>query len=233
MKIVDSFNFVQNERDRFVFDYIKNLPAGTKVLDVGAGPCPYKKYLEHCDYTSHDFCQLDDDAQRNGEGYGKIDIVSDIVDMPLPSGSFDFILCTEVLEHVPDAIGAIREMSRLLKPGGRILITTPLCSFLHQEPFHFYGGFTPFFYEKHLADNGLTDINCEFNQRYFSFITFDLVRFYKMYLKLPVLYILLLFPFVLLSLPLTVMLLLLRTYLDKVEKSDRYTFALKVLATKI
>ena len=85
------------------------------------------------------------DQLLHKDGYGKIDYVSDIEKIPVKDNSFDIIICTEVLEHVPNPIGALKEMARILKKGGKLLITTPLGSHIHQDPYHFYGGFTPFF----------------------------------------------------------------------------------------
>lgn len=45
--------------------------------------------------------------------------------VPLPDGSFDLIVCVEVLEHVADAEVTTRELARLLRPGGRLVLTTP------------------------------------------------------------------------------------------------------------
>ena len=47
-----------------------------------------------------------------------IDFVSDLLNIPVPDKSYDVILCTEVIEHVPDPISAINEISRILKSGG-------------------------------------------------------------------------------------------------------------------
>ena len=49
----------------------------------------------------------------------------------LPSGFFDWIVCTEVLEHVLDPFAAVREIHRLLKPGGHAFITTPFNFRIH------------------------------------------------------------------------------------------------------
>lgn len=51
-------------------------------------------------------------------GYGDIDIVSDIADMPLPNNSIDVIICTDVLEHVLHPREAVHEIGRLLKSHG-------------------------------------------------------------------------------------------------------------------
>jgi 2-polyprenyl-3-methyl-5-hydroxy-6-metoxy-1,4-benzoquinol methylase len=51
--------------------------------------------------------------------------VDDMTDSKLPAHSFDLILCTEVIEHIPDSKRALGEMHRLLKPGGVLILSTP------------------------------------------------------------------------------------------------------------
>jgi 2-polyprenyl-3-methyl-5-hydroxy-6-metoxy-1,4-benzoquinol methylase len=51
--------------------------------------------------------------------------VDDVTDSRLPAHSFDLILCTEVIEHIPDSQRALSEMRRLLKPGGVLILSTP------------------------------------------------------------------------------------------------------------
>jgi len=52
-------------------------------------------------------------------------IVDDITDSDFPSGTFDLILCTEVIGHIADSQAAISQMNRLLKPGGVLVLSTP------------------------------------------------------------------------------------------------------------
>jgi SAM-dependent methyltransferase len=131
-------DFNQMNRNKWVIEKAKTISAGSKVLDVGAGTCPYKYLFNHCDYKTHDFKKYEGVKLNGEQDYGKIDYVSDIVNIPIEDNSFDVVLCTEVLEHVPEPIKALEEMSRLLKPGGRLLITAPLGSGLHQLPYHYY-----------------------------------------------------------------------------------------------
>jgi SAM-dependent methyltransferase len=56
---------------------------------------------------------------------GAADLRSDITDLPCPDDSFDLIICSHVLEHVDDDRLAIREMLRVLRPGGSALVLIP------------------------------------------------------------------------------------------------------------
>ena len=85
-------------------------------------------------------------------------------------------MCTEVFEHIPDPIGAIKEFSRLLRPDGLLIVTAPFCSLTHFAPFHFYTGFNRFFYEKFLPENDFEIIELEFNGNYFEFIGREIRR---------------------------------------------------------
>src|SRR6266571_3855056 len=145
-------------RDRFVEEQASHVPPGARVLDVGAGPCRYRALFAHCEYKSQDSKPLEESATGWG-AYGSIDYVSDITSIPVPDASFDVVLCTEVLEHVPEPIAAIREIARILRPGGTLLLTAPQRSGAHQRPYHYYGGFTPSWYRHFLSANELTIVS--------------------------------------------------------------------------
>ena len=51
--------------------------------------------------------------------------VVDVLDMPFAGGSFDVVIASEILEHIPDDIAAMAEITRVLRPGGRAAITVP------------------------------------------------------------------------------------------------------------
>ena len=51
--------------------------------------------------------------------------VDDITRSALPPGSFDLVLCSEVIEHIRDSAGALRSIRRLLQPGGLLVLSTP------------------------------------------------------------------------------------------------------------
>ncbi|MBS1227023.1 MAG: Methyltransferase type 11 [Proteobacteria bacterium] len=151
-------NFSSYERDAWVQEKLKNIPASARVLDAGAGQCRYKSFLNHTRYETQDFAQYlgrESGPLKETWDYGKLDYVCDITNIPVEDGSFDAVLCTEVLEHVPDPISAIKELARLITPGGVMIVTAPLGSGVHQEPYHFYGGFSKYFFERYFEEFGL------------------------------------------------------------------------------
>lgn len=154
-------NVAAHGRDGWVREKAASLPAGTRVLDAGAGQCQYRSLFLHCLYKTQDFAMyggtLEGPSSEQWD-YGAIDYVSDISAIPVENGSFDVVLCTEVLEHLADPVSAIREFARVLRPGGTLLLSAPLGSGLHQEPFHYFGGFTPHFYTKYLREADIEPI---------------------------------------------------------------------------
>jgi ubiquinone/menaquinone biosynthesis C-methylase UbiE len=165
-----------NEQTRvnWIEHTLKKIPAGLTILDAGAGECQFKKFCGHLKYISQDFAQYDGSGdvgiQTGTWNNTKLDIVSDITSIPLPDQSVDAIMCTEVFEHIPDPISAIREFGRLLKPGGYLLITAPFSSLTHFAPYHFATGFSRFYYEKHLSENEFTINDLAFNGNFFECI---------------------------------------------------------------
>ena len=166
-------------RDRWVAQQAHRLPQGAVVLDVGAGSAPYRELFAHCDYRTQDFHQLSDRQLRYG-GYDRIDYVSDAAAIPVADATFDAVLCTEMLEHVPDPLSVLRELARILRAGGRLMLTAPLGSGIHQEPYHFYGGFTPYWYRRFLPEAGFADIQILANGGSPRFFSQEALRFLRL-----------------------------------------------------
>jgi SAM-dependent methyltransferase len=99
------------------------------LLDVGCGNQPYRSYFTRV--KSHQACDFD--ASR-----GNVDFACPADQIPLDNESLDSILCTEVLEHVPDPLAVWNEFHRLLRPGGKVLLTTPMYWPPHELPYDFY-----------------------------------------------------------------------------------------------
>ena len=114
------------------------------VLDVGCGEMPFRGLLpEATRYTG-----LDGPAAGDF-GMGRHPEIMDFdgVTIPFPDASQDHILCTEVLEHVPNPETALAEIRRVLRPGGVLIGSVPARSLIwrlrflsstcpHSEPFH-------------------------------------------------------------------------------------------------
>jgi SAM-dependent methyltransferase len=158
------YGFNTYNRKQWVAACASRLPAGTRVLDAGAGIGQYRPLFAHCDYKAHDFAK---EPQTVGQ-YTPLDYESDILDIPVPDHSFDVVLCTEVLEHVPEPIKAVRELARVLRPGGILMLTAPFGCVLHQEPYIFYSGYTEYWYRRFLGEAGCDVLSVAANQGFFS-----------------------------------------------------------------
>lgn len=175
-------------RVKWIEETLKKIPAGLTILDAGAGESQFKRFCNHLNYIAQDFGQYEgsgDVGLHTGSwDNSKLDIVSDIVSIPLQDQSVDAIMCTEVLEHVPNPVAALNEFARLLKPNGYLLITAPFASLTHFAPYHFASGLSRFFYEHHLPALGIEINEINFNGNYFEFIAQEnrrIKRMAKMY----------------------------------------------------
>jgi len=65
------------------------------------------------------------DAGEISDGAGAAVAGGDALGLPFPDGAFDRVIAAEVLEHIPDDDQAIRELARVLRPGGRLAVTVP------------------------------------------------------------------------------------------------------------
>jgi SAM-dependent methyltransferase len=147
-------------RDQWVFRELKKIDKGCIILDAGCGEQKYKKYCDHLEYKSQDFAQYDGKGdgtglQNTGWSYKKIDYIGDIWNINEKDGYFDVILCTEVMEHIMQPNQAIKELSRLLKKDGVLILSAPFCSIPHMSPYYYYNGFSKYWYQKNAKDNGL------------------------------------------------------------------------------
>lgn len=172
-------------REAWLEETLKQVPAGARLLDAGAGERRRKKHCGHLVYVAQDFAQYDGRGDRSGLQTGAwdqsgLDIVGDIAAIPEPDGSFDAILCVEVFEHIPHPVEALREFARLLRPGGRLILTAPFCSMTHFAPYHFYTGFTRYFYERYLPDFGFKIAERRSSGSYFHFLAQELRRLPEM-----------------------------------------------------
>jgi ubiquinone/menaquinone biosynthesis C-methylase UbiE len=165
---------IVDKRDKWIVDTLQKIPVGSKILDIGAGQCPFKKHCSHLEYLSQDFAQYegfwDEQIKEGSANSGRIDIVCDIISIPVEAASFDAVMCTEVLEHVPDPVAAFTEMTRILRSGGYLLVSSPFASYSHFEPYHFASGFNRYFYEHHLQKFGYKVLDLKANGNFYEYL---------------------------------------------------------------
>lgn len=154
---------------------LAGIAPGARILDAGAGEQQFRRFCAHLEYVSQDFAQYDgigDGAALHSAGWdtSRTDIICDIAAIPEADGAFDAVMCTEVLEHVPDPLGALRELGRLVVRGGHLILTAPFCSITHQSPYHFATGFSRYFYERHLPAIGFEILELEENGNFFEYL---------------------------------------------------------------
>ncbi len=103
-----------------------------KLLDFGCGSKPYQYLFNVDEYIGLDFEKTGHDHTNE-----KIDIFYDGKRIPFNDEYFENILCSEVVEHLFDLPGALAEMNRVLKKGGKLLLTCPFVWGEHEVPYDF------------------------------------------------------------------------------------------------
>jgi len=104
------------------------------LLDLGCGEVPF--YEVYRPYVTDNVCV---DWINTKHENPCVDHQYDLNrSIPLQNSHFDTILATDVLEHIlePDLLWS--EMSRLLKPGGKLILGVPFLYWIHEEPYDYY-----------------------------------------------------------------------------------------------
>jgi len=106
------------------------LPSGasTRVIDMGCGDGRHivESARRGCFAVGLDYDADELRRARARIGSQRVDlVVGDASRLPFRDGAFDAVICTETLEHLPDDAGAMREIARLLRPGGTLLGAVP------------------------------------------------------------------------------------------------------------
>ena len=119
------------------------------VLDVGCGVKPYRSLLLSPPSRASAYVGVD----LPGNPYATPDLEWDGVSIPRPDASVDSVLMTEVLEHCPEPGAVLREVCRVLRPGGFLFLTVPFVWPIHDIPHDEYR-YTPFALERLLREAG-------------------------------------------------------------------------------
>jgi len=118
---------------------ILGLKSGDKILDLG---CGFGRHAfeaarrgasvvaldagrDEVEGVAATFAAMVEAGELSRENLHVAAVQGDALAIPFPDGTFDRVICSEVLEHIPDDIGAMRELARVLRPGGTMAITVP------------------------------------------------------------------------------------------------------------
>lgn len=138
----------------FLREAIEGLADGSLIIDVGAGQAPYRELFARHDYRTTDW------AGTSHAPTTPVDYVAPAHDLPLETSSVDAVVCTQVLEHIADPVDALVEFRRVLRPGGRLIVTVPLTWYLHETP-HDYYRYTAYGLRHVLEKAGFVDIDIQ------------------------------------------------------------------------
>lgn len=125
-----------------------------KVLDFGCGSKPYKHLFSRC--NSYSGC----DIEKSGHCHENenIDFYYDGKKLPFSDEEFDWVFSTEVFEHIFNLEEILKELNRVLVPGGRIFCTVPFVWYEHEIPYD-YARYTSFGIKSILERNGFCIVN--------------------------------------------------------------------------
>lgn len=125
------------------------------MLDFGCGSKPYKSLIKVDKYIGLDF-------ENPGHDHSKeqIDVYYDGKKIPFTDNYFDSILCSEVFEHIFNLDDTLRELNRVLKTGGKMLVTCPFVWGEHETPYD-YARYTRFALTNMLEGSGFHVLSFE------------------------------------------------------------------------
>lgn len=129
----DRLDLHRTSVDAFVAACAARVGPGEWLLDAGAGESPYRARFAHARYVAVDRAVGD-----SRWDYGGLSVLGDLLELPFADGSFDWVLCTETLEHVTEPARAVEQLARVLRPGGRLCVTVPFSLKEHQQPHDYY-----------------------------------------------------------------------------------------------
>jgi SAM-dependent methyltransferase len=135
--------------DDFIADMRNTLRPNDWVLDAGAGDGHWRGHLpKDIHYVGVDLGVGDKNVD-----YSHLDAKADLHALPLRTSSFDAAISVQVLEHMKQPWRALDELSRVLKPGGVLFLSTPQGEGQHQVPYDFFR-YTPFGLRSLLEERG-------------------------------------------------------------------------------
>lgn len=163
-----NFNSSRYRLHQLVADFASQAPPNSKVLDAGAGHAPYRDLFHHTEYQLADFTKVD-------KLYEMPTYVCNLEAIPVIAEWYDYIIFTQVIEHLPDPVSVLEQLRRILKPGGKILITGPLFYEEHEQPYDFYR-YTQYGFRHLIEKTGMSIERIEWLEGYYGTVGYEFNR---------------------------------------------------------
>lgn len=151
--IINPYFIIRRGLLRRITTFSRNDFSGKKILDVGCGIKPYRDLFS----TAASYIGIDIQESGHRDSDKMPDKFYDGTNIPFAEDSFDCVICTEVLEHVPDPQRLLKEIARVLKSDGTVFLTMPFVWAEHESPFDFQR-FTRYKHLQIFQQAGFSDI---------------------------------------------------------------------------
>ena len=153
--------------DEFHFRHVPMLSPGSVVLDLGGNKIRKRgQFNVECYDLSVVYANLSTSKCP--------DVQVDAANIPFPEQHFDVVICSELLEHVSEPVIVLREIYRVLRENGVVLICVPFLHRIHGDPYD-YGRYTDYYWRENLNRLGFIDVEIE-KQGLFWSVLVDMLR---------------------------------------------------------
>lgn len=153
---------------RLLAHVASELPPGSRVLDAGAGEGRFKPLFAHTRYIGVDLAVGDATWDYSG-----LDAINTLDRLCFADASFDAVVFTQVMEHLPEPGAVVGELARVLRPGGLLILVAPQSWHEHQIPYDFYR-YTSYGIRYLLEKHGLQVTQMRALGGYFWYLSFQL-----------------------------------------------------------
>jgi len=171
----DILDFSRVKINEFIVRETARIKTGALILDAGAGDPVFQNHDPRLKYVTYDMAVGQEDWDYSG-----LDAIGSLEAAAFKSESFDAILCTQVLEHVPEPEIVLKELFRVLRVDGTLLLTAPQEWYLHQPP-HDYYRYTKYGLEYVLGKAGFTVEKIEPLGGYFLLMSHRIGLFHRFF----------------------------------------------------
>lgn len=151
-----------------VTHFANGLGKESRILDVGAGSGHYRSI-----FCKQSYFAIDRGYEQ--ESISGLSAVADIAAIPFADNVMDSAVCMEVLEHVRDPVGILKEICRVVRPGGKVMVSTPFCLGEHMQPYDYYR-YTRFELKEMFDQAGFVTVEIRPRGGYFTLLAYMLAR---------------------------------------------------------